>query len=353
VICPKEQLLDVVRTFVGEHRFALGVLLIEGRHDPLAIARCYAHLAEAATQVLTEATVTGFEAAHGQVPGAELLILALGRLGGEALTHASDLDLILLFTGDYAAESNGARPLAATQYFNRLAQRVIAALSVATASGALYEVDTRLRPSGAKGLLCTSVESFAQYQRTQAWVWEHMALTRARPVFGSIKARSNVHAIIHEVLKMPRDAISLKADIISMRTEMETHKPPKGTLDVKAMRGGLVDIEFIIHALQLEHHKGLAPQLDQAADQLVIAGLLPQNVAGAQSLFSRLLIILRLVAPDCEPPPKPAQALTARCLGLEDWPSVVTAIDSARQYVMKAWQYNFGDSDSLLGDKND
>jgi [glutamine synthetase] adenylyltransferase / [glutamine synthetase]-adenylyl-L-tyrosine phosphorylase len=348
-----QSVLDVVRTYVGEHRFALGVLLIEGRHDPLAIARCYAHLAEAATQVLTEATVTGFEAAHGQVPGAELLILALGRLGGEALTHASDLDVILLFTGDYAAESNGERPLGATQYFNRLAQRVIAALSVATASGALYEVDTRLRPSGAKGLLCTSVESFALYQKTQAWVWEHMALTRARPIFGAVKARVDLQAIIMAVLNMPRDANSLKADIVTMRGEMATHKPPKGVLDVKAMRGGLVDIEFIIHALQLEHHTGFAPQLDQAAEQLVRAGLLPQNVASAQSLFSRLLVILRLVAPDCEPPPEPAQALIARCLGFEDWPSVVTAIDSARQNVVEAWQNNFGDSDSLLGDKND
>ncbi|WP_395616231.1 DUF294 nucleotidyltransferase-like domain-containing protein, partial [Sphingorhabdus sp.] len=136
--------LDIVRDYVGEKRFALGVQLIEGRSDALAIAQAYAHLAEASLQTLTTATVTEFEKAHGKIVGGELIILALGRLGGEALTHASDLDIILLFTGDHLAESDGPRALGATQYFNRLAQRVIAAMSVATASGALYEIDTRL-----------------------------------------------------------------------------------------------------------------------------------------------------------------------------------------------------------------
>jgi hypothetical protein len=121
-----QSMLDIVRDYVGEKRFALGVQLIEGRSDASDIARSYAHLAEAALQTLTAATVAEFEKAHGRIDGSELVILALGRLGGEALTHASDLDLILLFTGNHLAESNGPRALGATQYFNRLAQRVIA-----------------------------------------------------------------------------------------------------------------------------------------------------------------------------------------------------------------------------------
>src|SRR3546814_4072844 len=101
---------------------------------------------------------------HGQVPGSELAILALGRLGGGALTHASDLDLIYLFSGDFTGESDGRRPLGATQYYNRLVQRISNAMSVQTASGPLYEVDTRLRPSGAPGLLAVSFDSFESYR---------------------------------------------------------------------------------------------------------------------------------------------------------------------------------------------
>jgi [glutamine synthetase] adenylyltransferase / [glutamine synthetase]-adenylyl-L-tyrosine phosphorylase len=342
--------LDAVRHFVGEQRFILGVQLIGGQHDPLAIARCYAHLAEAAIVVLTQATIDEFERIHGQVPEGEFVILALGRLGGEALTHASDLDLVLLFTGQHAVESNGAKPLGATQYFNRLAQRVVAALSVPTASGALYEVDTRLRPSGAKGLLCVSLDSFAFYQQSEAWTWEHMALARARPVFGTTQARLALQDIIGAVLQSPRDPERLKADIVNMRGDMATHKPPKGMLDIKAMRGGLVDIEFLVHAVQLEAHKGLVPQLEEAIIQLQAAGLLAPDIANAHVFLTRLLIILRLVAPDCAPPPEPACALIARCLDLDDWNAVIAAIDQARTDVVKAWHAHFGNDDSFDGD---
>ncbi len=345
-----QSILDTVRGFVGEQRFTLGVQLIGGQHDPLTIARSYAYLAEAAIAVLTDATITEFERTHGRVAGSEFVILALGRLGGEMLTHASDLDLVLLFTGDFAAESDGTKPLGATQYFNRLAQRVVAALSVPTTSGALYEVDTRLRPSGAKGLLCVSFDSFAQYQRTEAWAWEHMALARARPVFGTAEAQSVLAGIIGDVLQSSRDTQRLKADVVMMRDDIAAHKPPSGALDVKAMRGGLVDIEFLIHALQLEYHTALVPQLDLAAEQLVEAGLLDAAVMQAQTLLSRLLVILRLVAPDCDVPPEPARDLIARCLNLPDWKAVTSAIDLARADVVKAWTAHFGD-DSITGDR--
>ena len=139
----------------------------------------------------------------------ELVVLALGRLGGRALTHASDLDLIYLFTGDHLAESDGPRPLGATTYYNRLAQRVTAAMSVPTAAGKLYDVDTRLRPQGAQGPLVVTLDSFERYQREEAWTWEHMALLRARPVYGSDKARAEVERIIAELLATPRDRAKL------------------------------------------------------------------------------------------------------------------------------------------------
>ena len=337
--------LDIVRDYVGEKRFALGVQLIEGRSDALAIARAYAHLAEAALETLTAATVAEFEKAHGKIKGGELIILALGRLGGEALTHASDLDLILLFTGDHLAESDGPRGLGATQYFNRLAQRVIAAMSVATASGALYEIDTRLRPSGADGLLCASVKSFDQYQRVNAWTWEHMALTRARVLFGSAGARTDVAEIIRDVLHTPREADTLRHDIATMRKDMAAHKPPKGELDVKLLPGGLVDMEFIIHALQLETHDGLQPQLGPAIDALVAAGHLQADFAEAFGLMARLLVMVRLIAPDCAAPPEAAQKLIAHSLGFDDWDGLTQALRDYRGVVMTQWHSLFGARD--------
>jgi [glutamine synthetase] adenylyltransferase / [glutamine synthetase]-adenylyl-L-tyrosine phosphorylase len=337
-----QSLLDLVRAFVGEKRFALGVQLIEGRSDALAIARNYAHLAEAALHVLTAATIGEFEKAHGKVPGGEMVVLALGRIGGEALTHASDLDLILLFTGSFATESDGARPLGATQYFNRLASRVIAALTVPTASGALYEVDTRLRPSGADGLLCASVASFEQYQRNNAWTWEHMALTRARVVYGSDEARIAVDAIVEDILRLPRDREQLYADVVRMRREMAGHKKPKGSLDVKLMPGGLVDAEFIVHALQLHTGHGLFPQLGKAIADLAAKGHVSPAFADADHLLSRLLVLVRLIAPDCHQPGEPARMLIARSLGFDHWQALTAAVKAAKQTIIAAWDAEFG-----------
>lgn len=330
-----ERLLDLVRAFVGEKRFAFGVQLIEGRHDPLDVSRAYAQLAEVAVCKLTAATIAEFENAHGRVPGGEFIILAYGRLGGQSLTHASDLDLVMLFTGETGAESGGRRPLGATQYFNRLAQRVVGALSVQTASGALYEIDTRLRPSGAQGMLCVSVESFAHYQREEAWTWEHMALTRARVVFGP---SASVDAVIAEILGRDRAIPALRKDIAAMRAEMAEHKPPKGALDVKLCPGGLVDAEFCIHALQLEHRKGIHPQLQRAVGELVATGLLPPAFADAQGLLTRLLVLLRLVAPDSAVPPAPVRALVARALDYADWTELMAAVDTAKAAISAVWK---------------
>jgi [glutamine synthetase] adenylyltransferase / [glutamine synthetase]-adenylyl-L-tyrosine phosphorylase len=330
-----EALLDLVRAFVGEKRFAFGVQLIGGRQDPHAVSRAYSQLAEVAIGKLTAATVAAFEVIHGKVPGGQLVILALGRLGGQALTHASDLDLIMLFTGEHGAESGGDRPLGATQYFNRLAQRVVGALSVQTASGALYEVDTRLRPSGAQGMLCVSVQSFADYQNKDAWTWEHMALTRARVIYGP---HDLVDTVITDVLNKPRDAMALRQDIVAMRTEMAEHKLPKGPLDIKLCSGGLVDAEYCIHAMQLKHRKGLYPQLRLAVDALVAAGFLPLDFVDAHSLLTRALVLLRLVAPDNEVPREPAQLLVAQALGFDDWRALMAAVDSAKATIATVWQ---------------
>jgi glutamate-ammonia-ligase adenylyltransferase len=333
-----QTLLDRVRQRVGERRFALGVQLIEGVTDPLDVASGYARVAEAALQALGNATVAQFEAAHGRVPGAELLVLALGRLGGGALTHASDLDLIYLFIGDHLAESSGPKSLGATQYFNRLAQRFSAALSVPTASGPLYEVDTRLRPSGAQGLLAVSIESFAQYQRESAWTWEHMALTRARPIFGSAGARVEVQAVIGETLNRERDAARLIEDAVGMRAEIAKHKPPAGPFDVKLIGGGLVDAEFTVHVLQLAHRIGFDPRLRSAARELAAAGLLSAEFAPAHELLTRLLVTLRLVSPQSGEPAESSRGLVARACGQEDWAALLAAYEDARRVVAGEWR---------------
>ena len=339
-----QRLLDAVRRKVGELRFALGVQLIEAGRDPLEIAAALSRVAEAAILVLGEAACAEFETTHGHVAGSRLVILGLGRLGGASLTHASDLDLVFLFSGDHLAESDGRRPLGATLYYNRLAQRVIAAMSVPTAAGALYEVDTRLRPSGAQGPIAVSLDSFERYQREEAWTWEHMALCRARALFGTAADRAALDGIVSGALTRTRDPATLRADVLSMRTEMAKHKPGKGPLDVKLLRGGLVDIEFMVHFLQLRDHVALEPGLGDAVSALEAAKLLPPGLREAHDLMARLLVVVRLVAPDGGYPPQASREIVARACGLARWGELLDAITAMRQRVAQAWGAVFGET---------
>ena len=339
-----QQLLDSVRVTVNERRFALGVQIVEGAQDPLDVANGYARVAEAAIEILAARTVAEFEEAHGRVPDSELLMIGLGRLGGGALTNASDLDVIYVFTGDYAAESNGKKPLGAVHYYNRLAQRITAALSVPTAAGPLYEVDTRLRPSGAQGPLTVSLDAFERYQREDAWTWEHMALTRARPVFGSKAGRAQIMKVVGDILSAPRDADMLPADAAKMRADMATHKPPCGPLDVKLISGGLVDLEFCVHVAQLLYGEGLNPALRQAIGTLANNGRIPEGLDEAHALLVRMLVTLRLVSPSCDYPDDATKALVARACRQENWEALLEAYAAARQSVLACWAHVFGQS---------
>ncbi|ANU06891.1 hypothetical protein [Paraurantiacibacter namhicola] len=339
-----EDRLDRIRQVVGEERFALGMQLVEARHDPLAIAAGLARLAEAALETGAAAAIEEFEAAHGRVPGGALVILGLGRLGGGSLTHASDLDIIYLFTGDIGVESDGPRPLTASLYFNRLAARVTAALSVATAEGALYEVDTRLRPQGAQGPLAVSMESFAQYQQRDAWTWEHMALARARPVFGPKDAKAQLAETVREVLLSSRDPAKLRTDVLAMRADMAAAKPPRGPLDVKLLRGGLVDCEFLVHFLQLRDGAALDPDLGTAIAGLCEAGLLPVSFAAHHDLLTRMLVAQRLLAPDANEPPEIAQHALAAACKCVDYPALLQACSDARHGVAQSWAEIFGET---------
>jgi glutamate-ammonia-ligase adenylyltransferase len=338
-----ERLLDRVRRRVSELRFKLGVQLIEGTRDPMEIGQALSRVAEASLSVLADAATAEFEKVHGRIAGGELVIMGYGRLGGGVLTHASDLDLVFLFTGDHASESDGARPLGATLYFNRLAQRIVAALSVPTAEGSLYEVDTRLRPSGVQGPIAVSLDAFARYQRESAWTWEHMALTRARVLHGPAEGRAQLEAIVRAILTMERDPARLRGDVLHMRGEMARHKPAGGALDVKLARGGLVDIEFIGHYLQLREHQALLPSMGAAVKALAEAGLVTPAFQAAHAVLGRFLIAARLLTPDCEEPPAAARAVLARACQCGDWDELNEALGESRRAVAACWGQVFGE----------
>ncbi|ALE17678.1 Glutamate-ammonia-ligase adenylyltransferase [Altererythrobacter epoxidivorans] len=338
-----ERQLDRIRVVTGEVRFAIGLQLIGAVHDPLDIATALSRTAEAALKVAHDAATEEFAAQHGRIADSELVVLGLGRFGGGALTHASDLDIIYIFTGDTGVESDGRRPLAGTLYYNRLAQRVSAALSVPTAHGALYEIDTRLRPQGTQGPLAATIDSFEKYQREAAWTWEHMALTRARVLVGSDAAREHLDAIIRQVLEQERDPAVLRKDVLTMRGEMAQHKAAKGPLDVKLMRGGLVDLEFLIHFLQLRDRIALSPDLSEALRMLVDQGHLPETLVMHHDFMTRLLVAGRLLAPDLQQPsPAAAKALAEACR-CEDYAALLQSFADARHGVAAAWADTFGE----------
>lgn len=338
-----ERKLDRIRIVTGETRFALGMQLIEAAQDPIDIASALSRVAEASLQVAVECAEAEFASKHGRIEGSDLVVLGLGRLGGGALTHASDLDIIYLFTDSDGRESDGERPLGQTLYFNRLAQRVSAALSVPTAEGPLYEVDTRLRPQGAQGPLAVGFAAFEKYQKNEAWAWEHMALTRARVLVGPRKARERLEAIIGDVLMIERDPAKLREGVLTMRAEMATHKSPRGPLDAKLLRGGLVDLEFLIHFLQLRERVAFDPDLGRALAGLIARGLLDPSLADSHELMLRVLVGGRLLAPDLSARSDAAAKVLARQAGHADLESLLQALRKARQGVAEQWHAVFGE----------
>ena len=334
---PYDVALDRARRLVNERRFALGVQLIDRRRDPLEVSEGYARVAEGALVALADEARIEFEQAHGQFADAELIVLGLGRLGGCSLTYASDLDLIYLHTAQPGTSSNGLRPLGPNDYFNRFANRVTAALSVPTAAGPLYEVDLRLRPEGSKGMLVVSLDAFEGYQRDHAWTWEHMALCRARPVFGSPAGRSRAERIIDQILRLPRDMRKIAGDAAGMREEMQRHKPAQSTLDVKLGAGGLVDLEFAVHVLQLTTHVGLNPRLEFALEALAAESLIPASIVQAQKLLTRILVMMRLVAPGDIKPTSETWQLVAEACGASSWDELLAEHDAARQSIAALW----------------
>lgn len=348
-----EAVLDEVRHFVRERRFQLALQLLQGKAAAPEAQTGFTRLADLSVETLAQRVATDFAGQFGRIVDGELLILALGRYGGGALSGNSDLDLIFLHTGAHDGESKGgARSLPASLYFNRLSQRIVTALTVPTGAGELFEIDTRLRPCGTQGPLCVSLAGFAEYERKEAWTWEHMALLRARPVFGSQIAQDAALAVIHAELTRKTDWSMIRAAALEMRQDADSFKPGSGPWDVKLGKGGLVDIEYIIHVLQLRYGHDfpdlITPALPDAIARLAHHDLLPvaQSAAlgEALALLDATQTILRVgyAAPPQKLEPRGFGAVLANQLQRPDLASVSTAIAAARESVGAVWGEVFG-----------
>jgi len=175
----------------------------------------------------------------------------MGSLGAQRLSATSDLDVIVIYDAAGVESSDGRRPLAARMYYARLTKAFVTAMTAQTAEGTLYEVDMRLRPSGQQGPVATSLESFRNYQRDEAWTWEHLALTRARPVAGAADLGAEVEAFRTELLASPRDPAKVLRDVADMRARLAEAKPAQSEWEAKRGPGALQDIDLLAQTAAL------------------------------------------------------------------------------------------------------
>ncbi len=323
--------LDRARIVGREQSFLIGVRVISGTISAEQAGEVYAALADTLIQALSDRVGQELVAQYGWLPGGMAAVIAMGKLGGEEMTAASDLDLITVydFAGD-DAKSDGARSLPGPQYYIRFTQRLIAALSAQTAEGALYEVDMRLRPSGSQGPVSTKMSGFIDYQERSAWTWEHLALTRSRVVSGPPVMRETIERTIKAVLMRPSDRTVVACEVREMRRKIAAEKGTTDIWDLKQVRGGLVDLEFLTQFLQIVSAPGSPDVLDQntetALTKLAAAGVLAAEDAEllipAARLYQSLTQVLRLCL---EKPFKAAEAplalreLLARSADLPDF----------------------------------
>lgn len=298
-----EEALEGARRLVTEGKFEIDAAALEGIVDADIAGQARSDLADSAIGALLPHVAADFAKRFGKVKGGALAVVALGKLGGREMLPGSDLDLVLVYDhpdGD-AESSGGPRALPVSTYFGRLAQHVVGAITAPGAEGKLYEVDMRLRPSGNKGPVATSLSAFERYHAEDAWTWERMALTRARCVAGPPGLRKRIGAAVKAALVRHAGPQAM-ADAVAMRARMLRDLPPEGPLDIKAMPGGLIEVEFIAQALQLAHaqHKPgiLAPTTRDALAHLGAARLLPPEDAAtliaADRLWRTTLGLLRL-----------------------------------------------------------
>jgi [glutamine synthetase] adenylyltransferase / [glutamine synthetase]-adenylyl-L-tyrosine phosphorylase len=313
--------------------FRVGQAALFARQPAAASARQLAGLADAVLIELLPLAIAELERQHGCLPGrpdcAGLAVIGYGSLGGEELGFSSDLDLVFLFDESIDGDSDGERPLDSTRYRLRAVQKLLALLSTLTPAGRLYEVDLRLRPDGAKGLLLTGLRSFVEYQRERAWTWEHQALVRARFIAGAPALGERFADVRREVLARRREPDALRRDVATMRAKMraELDRTDAAVFDLKQGRGGLVDLEFLLQAAVLGHAAVCAPLLASGRtpsllDALVAAGLVSSEQGTALHAAHATLL---------------SRALACSLDGRSRRVAIDPAIDAARSAITAAW----------------
>ncbi len=291
-----EQQMEALRHFKLAHRLRVAASEITGTLPLMKVSDYLTWLAEAILQEVLTLAWRHTVARHGQPQRSDgtlcdpaFVIVGYGKVGGIELGHGSDLDLVFIHDGDPAAETNGAKPIDTAQFFTRLGQRIIHLLTTQTTSGQLYEVDMRLRPSGASGLLVSSLGAFERYQSQEAWTWEHQALVRARVLVGCPQLTADFERVRAGVLGRERDLEALRREVSEMRAKMRdnlgTRVTHAGTAEqafdaaaefnLKQDAGGIVDIEFMVQyaALAWSHQH---PELLRYTDNIRILDGLEQ-----------------------------------------------------------------------------
>lgn len=286
-----EQQMETLRQFKQSQQLRIAAANLAGALTVMQVGDHLTALAEAILQQVVQLAYQQQVQRFGFAPGCDaentgLLVVAYGKTGGYELGFGSDLDLVFLHNADANQFTDGDKSIDARQFYLKLVQRIVHIFITRTHSGILYEVDTRLRPEGASGLMAVHIDTFAEYQRQKAWTWEHQALVRARAIYGSPLLQQQFKGIRQQVLVLPRDVATLRSDILTMREKMRSHLDRSDTeyFDLKQGQAGITDIEFIAQFLVL----GYAGQFDnlliwpdniRVFEQAADVGLLSTNQA--------------------------------------------------------------------------
>jgi [glutamine synthetase] adenylyltransferase / [glutamine synthetase]-adenylyl-L-tyrosine phosphorylase len=312
----EEALLDTLRRAHHAEVFRTLVRDVEGRLTVEQVADDLSALADAILECTLRWTWTQLKQRHRDQP--QFAIVAYGKLGGKELGYGSDLDVVFVFDDRDEPDSDRA-----FEVYAAYVRRLITWLTVRTAAGELFDIDTALRPNGNSGLLVTSITSFEQYQRGRgsntAWTWEHQALTRARCCAGPPALAARIEAVRKEVLAAPRDAQALKREVLAMRDKVRAARPVKaGLFDVKHSAGGMMDAEFAVQYLVLAHSSAHDSLLDNVGNIALLqrtesAGLLPRGVGmAAADAYRELRRAQHRARLDEQPTQFPAAELAAQ-----------------------------------------
>ncbi|NBX03202.1 MAG: bifunctional [glutamine synthetase] adenylyltransferase/[glutamine synthetase]-adenylyl-L-tyrosine phosphorylase [Alphaproteobacteria bacterium] len=249
-----EEMMEALRRFRSEKQFQAGVQLLRHVITAAQASHFLSDLADVLVEQTLHVVMSEFTRGYGKIPEARFAIIALGKLGSREMTFSSDIDLVFIYSvPDFEALSDGEKSYTASVYYNRFAQRLLGAFSTMGSGGRLYEVDTRLRPSGKQGLLAVSTQALTHYFSELAWTFEYMAFTKARAVAGDVSLRDELDDFIREQIIKPRDMDKLLADVVDMRERTDKEYATENPWDLKHARGGLMDVDFIAQYLLLRH----------------------------------------------------------------------------------------------------